>query len=142
MKIVDEITSWKSSEEHWHSLLEEGKKCFAAKYRGQIVASMWIALDQCDTEWGKFVLKDNEAYLFSLCTKEEYRGRQIASYLRYRSYAALKEMGRDRFYSYSSFFNASSIKFKKRLNARFLKLGLYIELFKKYHWNISMRHYL
>jgi len=141
MKAVQEITSWKSTEAEWLELLGKGKKCYAVKYQGQIVASMWIDFDEIDSEWGKKSLKPNEAYLFSMCTKESFRGRAIASYLRYASYNVLKDMNRDILYSYSSYFNVSSIKFKLRLNAVFLKLGLYIELFNKFRWNLTLKNY-
>lgn len=141
MAAVKELTTWKSTEEHWLSLLKEGKKCFAARYNGRIVASMWIALDECSTEWGKFKLNHNEAYLFSMCTDENFRGQHIASYLRYESYQALKSMGRDCLHSYSSAFNKSSIKFKKRLNARTSKFGVYVEIFEKIRRNFMIKDY-
>jgi hypothetical protein len=48
-------------------------------------------------------------------------------------------MGRDKCYSYSDFFNRPSIEFKKKLDAKCLKVGLYIELLKKYGWNWIIR---
>ena len=50
-------------------------------------------------------------------------------------------MGRVKCYSYSDLFNTPSIRFKKKLNAKILELGLYVELFKKYHWNWTIKRY-
>jgi ribosomal protein S18 acetylase RimI-like enzyme len=75
-------------------------------------------------------LKNNEAYLWNMYTKESYRGRNLAPYLRYKSYEMLKEMGRDVIYSISDSFNTPAIKFKEKLNAEEVKHILYVKLFK------------
>ena len=141
IKTIVESKIWKRSEEELLSRLQDGKECFGAKYGEEIVAFMWIDFKESNCKWNKFPLKDNEAYLYEMFTMKPFRGKGIAPYLRYRSYQVLKDLGRDKLYSYSDFFNSPAINFKKKLNVKFLKLGLYIELYKKYHWNWTIKNY-
>ena len=141
IKSIVESKAWKYSEEQLVSWLKDGKKCLGAKFQGQIAAFMWIDLAESNCKWYRFPLKDNEAYLFDMYTMKSFRGKGIAPYLRYQSYKVLKDMGRSKCYSYSDFLNAPSIKFKKKLNAKFLKTGLYIQLFRRYHWNWIIKSY-
>jgi hypothetical protein len=74
-------------------------------------------------------------------TMDDFRGKNLAPYLRYKSYEILKELGRDKIYSVSVLFNSSAIRYKEKLNAKNLKLILYIELFKKLKWSITLKNY-
>jgi len=121
--------------------LEKGKKCIGLRYKGEIAAFMWIDFDICNFTPHFIRLKKNEAYLFSMYTMHEFRGKNIAPYLRYKSYERLRKFGKDTFYSVSEYFNNSTLKFKKKLNAKNLKLILYIELFKKLRRSITLRKY-
>ena len=141
IKTIAASKTWKYSEKELLSWVNKGKKCFAAKYKGEISAFMWIDLDECKWQKLNFRLKDNEAYLFDMFTMKSFRGKGIAPYLRYQSYKILKDKGRDKIYSLSDFFNSPSISFKKKLNAKFLKLCLYIDLFNKLHWNWVIKSY-
>lgn len=135
IKLIAASKTWDYSEDKLLARLKTGWKCFGAKYRGEIVAFMWIAFDEWFIKKHRVKLSNNEAYLLEMYTMKPYRGRGVAPYLRYQSYRFLKETGRDRFFSYSDFFNHPSIRFKQKLDAQFLKIGLYVELFNKYHWN-------
>ncbi len=121
--------------------LKEGKKCISLKYKGEIAAFMWIDFDVCNFTPHFIRLKNNEAYLFSMYTMHEFRGKNLAPYLRYKSYECLRKLGKDTFYSVSEYFNYSTLKFKKKLNAKNLKLILYIELFKKFRRSITLRKF-
>lgn len=127
--------TWNYTEDKLSARLKKGEKCFGAKYRGEIVAFMWMDFDEWFIKKHRVKLNKNEAYLLDMYTMKPFRGKGIAPYLRYRSYQFLKEAGMERLFSYSDFFNSPSIRFKKKLNARFLKFGLYVELFNRYHWN-------
>jgi len=128
--------------ETYHEWLREGSKCFGVKHRGNIVAYNWAAFGEVPHEWANgYHLKDNESYLFHMYTMKQYRGKKMAPYLRTASYRALKEMGRDTFYSLTSAFNKPAIKFKRKLDARPLKLGLYIQLFKRFSWHWTLKEY-
>jgi GNAT superfamily N-acetyltransferase len=116
-------------------------KCLGAKHDGKIIAYSWINLEECHYTGNRFRLKENEAYLFDMYTAKPYRGKNIAPHLRYQIYKSLNEMGRETFFSVSEVFNRPSIKFKKKLKARFLKLCVFIELFKKIRFHITLRRF-
>jgi hypothetical protein len=121
--------------------LKNGKKCIGLKFKNEIAAFMWIDFNSCNFTPHPVSMKENEAYLFSMYTMHEFRGKNLAPYLHYRSYEFLKQHGKDTFYSVSEYLNYSTIKFKKKLNARNLKLILYIELFKKFRRSYTLREY-
>jgi GNAT superfamily N-acetyltransferase len=116
------------SEDDLLARLARGQLCFGLKYRGQIAAFTWCELDECSFRWHNVPLNDHEAYLFDMNTMESFRGKGLAPYLRYRVYGALKEMGRDTFYSVTYRFNAPAIRFKQKLGAKFLWLGVGVGL--------------
>lgn len=129
------------SEKEYLSFLSEGQKCLAVKYRDDIAAFMWINLNEFRFKEVIYTLDHQEAYLWNMFTMEPFRGMNLAPYLRYESYEVLQDMGRYKLYSISEYFNTPAINFKKKLNARILKLELYINLFKKRHWNITLKKY-
>ena len=126
-------------EEYMLSNLKKGKKCLGMKYKGQIACFTWFDFEECSFKGTKFSLKENEVYLFDLYTLKSFRGRNLAPYLRYHSYKILTSMGKDAYYSITEWYNRPSLRFKKKLDARFLKLRLNIELFGKYrrHWTVK-----
>jgi hypothetical protein len=140
MKIIGTIPgrAW-NPEKNLLFLLNEGKKCFGAKYRGEIAAFTWFDFNGNSCRTHKLRLNNREAYLFDMYTMKPFRGMDIAPYLRYRNYLVLREMGREQYYSISEFFNIPSIRFKKKLNAKILELRLDIKLFKKYYWNWKIK---
>ena len=75
--------------------------------------------------------------LFDAYTLDSFRGKGIAPYIRYQLYKELEKTGRMTLYSISERFNLSSIRFKKKLNARLVGQGLCVVLFKK--WRFSTR---
>lgn len=124
----------------WLSWLKEGKKCFGAKHNGTVVAFCWIFFKYQD-RGKKFRLQDDEVFLFYLYTIDEYRGKNIAPLIHVKLYKILKEMGRNACYSWTDFFNPPAKNFKRKLNAKFVKLVLYIDLFKKYHRSWIIKDY-
>jgi len=130
------------SPEEFLDFLKAGQKCIGIKHKGEIAAFMWINFSELKYKLLCMQLKSNEAYLWNMFTLEPYRGKNLAPYLRYKSYEILHEMGRDTLYSISEYFNAPAIKFKKKLNARILKLALYINLFKKFERNFTLKSYV
>ncbi len=102
------------------------------------MAFNWFDLEESNSRLHRFRLEDSEVYLFDMYTMKTFRGKGIAPCLRYETYKLLRKMGRSKFYSISDFFNITSIRFKEKLNARFLELRLYIRLFKHpWHWKIK-----
>jgi hypothetical protein len=129
------------SENDYLSFLSEGQKCLAVKYRDDIAAFMWINVNEFRYKEVAYALDHQEAYLWNMFTMEPFRGMNLAPYLRYKSYEMLQDMGRNKLYSISEYFNTPAINFKKKLNARITKLQLYINLFKKHYWNITLKQY-
>lgn len=141
LETLEENDQFKGLKNEFKKRFEKGHKCFCAKYRGQIVACTWFDFEQCQFLDPLFELSKNETCLFGMYTAESHRGKNIAPYLRYRSYEALRKMGRDTFYSISESLNAPAVKFKKKLNAKFLGHYLLIDLFRKWKWNLKIREY-
>lgn len=130
------------SDEKLTKLLEEGAKCIAIKDKGEIVAFTWISFDEVLFYSTVMKLKNDEAYLWNMYTIESHRGKNLAPYLRYKSYEILKDLGRVRLYSASDFFNSPAVRFKEKLNAKKLKLILFIKIFKRFQWSFTLKSYI
>ncbi len=141
MKEISLIPDRNIPEEKLLIRLKEGKKCFGVKYKGELVAFTWCDFIEYTCNDHRFLLKENEACLFDAYTLMSFRGKGIAPYIRYQCYKELYKMGRHRLYSISDCFNTSSIKLKKKLNAKLLELCLYIGLFKKWHLNLRLKRF-
>jgi len=128
--------------ENFLDFFKAGQKCIGIKHEGKVAAFMWINFSELKYKTFLLQLKSNEAYLWSMFTMEAYRGKNLAPYLRYKSYELLNEMGRDTLYSISEYFNTPAVKFKRKLNARILKLLLYIRIFKKLERNFTLKTYV
>jgi hypothetical protein len=141
MKLMENNGSGYSPED-FLAFIKEGQQCIGIKYKGKVAAFMWINFRELNYKSLHMKLKSNEAYLWNMYTMEAYRGKNLAPYLRYKSYELLHAMGKDTLYSISEYFNTPAIKFKKKLNARIMKIALYIRLFNKVEWNITIRSYV
>ncbi|MEX0315804.1 MAG: GNAT family N-acetyltransferase [Allomuricauda sp.] len=107
----------------------------------QIAAAMCIEYKSFTFKKKDFHLKDDETYLLNMYTYQNFRGQNLAPYLRYCTYEALKEEGIKKIYSITDYFNKSSWKFKKKLGAKPLTLYFTIMLFKKYHKTFKIKDY-
>lgn len=136
---LEQNDEFKGKKAEFQKRLDKGNKCVCLKHQGQIVAHSWFHLEECRFIDSLFELNEDEAYLFDMYTLKSYRGKNIAPFLRYKSYEALKNMGRDSLYSISEIFNAPAVKFKKKLNAEFLGSYLLIDLFRKWKWNLRIK---
>ena len=123
------------------TLLDERCLCFGLKLKGEIAACMWCNLHRCHSRITRFPIKEDEAYLCSAVTFKPYRGKNLAPLLRYELYRYLNQIGRTNFYSITECFNTPARKFKEKLGAKHLKLGLHIRLFNRCRWNITLRRY-
>ena len=130
------------SDEKLTTLLEAGAKCIAIKNKGEIIAFMWISFDVLSYYSTVMKLKNDEAYLWFMYTMESHRGKNLAPHLRYKSYVLLKELGRDKIYSASDSFNTPAIRFKEKLNAKKLKLILFIKIFNRFQWSFTLKSYI
>jgi GNAT superfamily N-acetyltransferase len=130
-----------SSLEQLSLRLREGKRCLGMKYRGKLVAFTWCDFNRFDFESFCFDLSKDEAYLFDAYTLEPYRGKGIAPYLRDQIYRELNLLGKKRLYSVSDCFNTPALKFKMKLNAKIIELGLFVELFGKWRFGRIIKKY-
>lgn len=122
--------------------LKKGHLWVGIMHNDKIAVHSQVELHGLLIEREKYIeFKENEAYLMGMYTVKQYRGRNLAPYLRYHIYKILKEQGRCNIYSITDYFNQSSLKFKKKLNSEHIKLHLYINLFKKYKWNFILKKY-
>jgi GNAT superfamily N-acetyltransferase len=127
---------------HLLSRLQKGKLCFGAKYRGEVVAFSWWNLTE-GAIWSHpiFPLKEHEAFFFDSYTLERFRGMGIAPYMRYRCYEELAKLGREQCYSITAVWNPPAAKFKKKLGARVLELGVFVNLFHRWAFHRRLRDY-
>jgi len=141
MKTVGAINYAGLSEEKLLKFLEAGEECLGIKHNDEIVAFMWINYTELNYKSTIIHLKRDEAYLWFMYTRESYRGKNLAPYLRFKSYNMLKEMGRNKLYSISDYFNSPAVIFKKKLNAKKLKLILFVQLFHKLPHSFTLKLY-
>lgn len=120
---------------------EKGQQCMGLENNGEIACYSFIELNDFEYNNKVFKLKSNEAYLLNMWTFHNYRGRNLAPYLRYQVYRYLEKLGVTVKYSISQYFNKSSIKFKKKLNSKHRYLILNIVLFSKIKWNFTLKKY-
>lgn len=131
MKALGAINYAGFTENKLLALLESGEKCIGIRYKGEIPAFMWINFKELKYKATVMNLKSDEAYLWFMYTMESYRGKNLAPFLRYKSYEILRDSGVDKLYSISDSFNSPAVKFKMKLNAKRLKLILFVQLFNK-----------
>ncbi|NMC39066.1 MAG: GNAT family N-acetyltransferase [Bacteroidales bacterium] len=143
MEAIEKLDmGWSRSTDRIQALTESVEKCIGIKHDGEIAAFMWINLKECRFRSTVIPMKSNEAYLSDMYVAESYRGKNLAPYLRYRSYELLRKTGRDKMYSISIYFNTPAIKFKEKLNAKKIKLVFLIQLFKRFQWSFTIKHYI
>jgi hypothetical protein len=118
-----------------------GQECVGLIHKGEIAAYMFIELNDFEIKNRKFKIKANEAYLLNMFTLPDFRGKNLAPYLRHACYRYLEKKQITTKYSVSNYFNKSAIKFKKKLNSKHRKLYVNIELFKSFQWNLVLKSY-
>jgi len=121
--------------------LKDGQECVGLKHNGDIAAYMFIELNDFKVMNRLFRLQKNEAYLLNMFTFDQYRGKNLAPYLRYSCYRYLEQQNIMVKYSISNYFNKSAIRFKEKLNSKHLKLYVNIELFKILKWDFLLKSY-
>lgn len=122
--------------------IENGQKCIGLRHvNSKIAAYMMIETQFYNYKKRCITLKDNEAYLLGMYTFEDFRGMNLAPYLRYKSYKLLMDDGRDRLYSITAYFNKSSLNFKRKLGAKHLSLHIYIGLFNMLERNFVLKRF-
>lgn len=116
-----------------------GEICLGIKQKKEIVAFMWVSLNQCNSTYHYAQLRPNEAYFHDLYVIESHRNKNIASILRLYCYDTLQKMRCNTYYSITDLFNTPSVKFHLKMGARIVFLGLRVELFGKSSKNYVLR---
>lgn len=119
----------------------DGKLCYGVWDRSRLIAKMWCDLDEFNYPPNYRRLDADEVYLFGAFTDPDYRGQNLAPLMRAAGYSELRKMGRNKFYSYTDFFNTASRRFKIKLGARNEALRMYLELFGKWSKTYTLRRY-
>jgi hypothetical protein len=133
--------------EHWDlatekaQLLDGSARCFALKHNGEIVVYEVCNLRECDSRLTTFPLKEDEVYLSGMYTFPTYRGKNLASVIEFELYKQLYSMGLKKYHSINVVYNAPSLKFKEKLKSRPTRLRLFIKLFNKFQWNLTLKTY-
>ena len=123
------------------SLQENGCLCFALRHGPEYAAYMWCNLRECSSDFSPFPLSEGEAYLCRAMTMDNYRGKNLAPFLRYELYRQLDERGYHTFYSITEYLNAPARNFKKKLKAQHIKLCFYVGIFKKRVLYLTLKEY-
>jgi GNAT superfamily N-acetyltransferase len=123
------------------SWLDQGKRCFVAWDGSRMIANMWCDFEEFNFPPNYRRLDEDEVYLFAAFAHPDYRGQNLAPQMRNRCYAALRSLGRSRFYSYTDYFNVPARRFKEKLGARNETLRLYVRLFGRWSRTITLRTY-
>jgi hypothetical protein len=132
---------WSRSSDRLKALEEGREKCICIKHNGKIAAFMWINLTEFRFKSTVIPMKSNEAYLTDMYVGDSFRGKNLAPYLRYKSYELLRKMGRDILYSISIYFNTPAIKFKEKLNAKKIRLVFLLRFFNRFQWSFTIKRY-
>ncbi len=121
--------------------IQNGQLCMGLRYNDEIVSIVFAKFNDVINNQRTFKLRSNQAYILNLYTFESHRGKNLAPYLRYHCYKALKEKGVEQVFCITSVLNKSVLKSNRKLNIKHVSLYLYIGLFKRFHWNYILKRY-
>lgn len=106
-----------------------GRRCFALRHQGRIVAASWCDMQEINFTPLRRRLEHHEAYLYRTETLYDYRGRDVAVFLRSKVYDLLLADDIGVLYSYTDYFNHPAVRFKEKIGARVLFIGFHVRLF-------------
>tara|TARA_R110002051_G_scaffold53843_1_gene101096 strand:+ start:561 stop:1199 length:639 start_codon:yes stop_codon:yes gene_type:complete len=121
--------------------LKNGDTCLGIKHEGKICIYTFIKHRSFSIRGRIFTLSPSEGYVHNTYTFEAYRGKNLAPYLRYKSYDYLRGKGIETYYSISEYFNKPTIRYKQKLKVKPLKLYLSVILFKRKVFNFTLKSY-
>jgi GNAT superfamily N-acetyltransferase len=138
MEDADGIAALDPNSDHLGEIRDNfrnGKRCFAFRQGGRIVAASWCDIREISYEPCRRPLERDEAYLYGMQIPYAFRGQNLAPYLRARCIGLLRTEGRSVIYSYTDRFNRPAVRFKEKIGARLLFTGLYVKIFGLPGWN-------
>jgi hypothetical protein len=140
---IDELVRLEPSppRETLQDWFDQGRLCFGIKDGARVIAKMW-----CDTDTFNFPpnfrpLAADEVYLFAAYADPAYRGQNLAPLMRFACCAALRKMGRTKFWSYTDYYNYPARSYKAKLGARDEALRLHLNLFGHWSGTYTLRRY-
>ena len=80
--------------ERYQDHFQSGKLCFGLWDGERLAANMWVDLKEFNSAYYKRALQDYEAYFFDAFTDDDYRGQNLAPYLRLKCEAEVRATGR------------------------------------------------
>jgi uncharacterized membrane protein YgcG len=119
--------------DYWH--------CIGIWHKEEIIAYMLCNIQKLDSTHYSFRLKEDEAYLTYARTFNAYRGKNLAPYLRCKLYEHLRNIGRNKMYSITEYFNDAARRFKQKLDVKPSKLIVSIYFLNKYKINIPLKSF-
>jgi hypothetical protein len=139
--IAAEARGAKYTEEALLKRLDDGWMCFGIQYSSRVIAWFWSYPYSCNSPLLGFPLREKEAYVTDLWTIEEFRGRNLAPYLRQKFYVHHYDTGYETIYAIMEYFNITALAYEKRLGFQPLSLHLQFILFKKFRFTIRLKQY-
>jgi hypothetical protein len=109
-----------------------GNRCFAIWDGDSIPAATWCDFDLINHEPARRSLEPHEVYLFDAFVSPAARGRNLAPIMRAACYEGCRALGRSTMLSFTDYFNESSHRFKAKLGARRLHVGLQVTLLRRW----------
>lgn len=106
---------------------DHGYRCLGIMRGDEVVAFTSFATDVSHSLTHQAVMGPNEVYLFNMYVMPEMRGRNFAAILRQKNYELLRAMGRDTCYSITIRSNRASLRFKEKLGAKKVLLGVCVQ---------------
>ena len=132
------LSPW-ATVENVQGRFDRGDLCLVLKNEETVAGYTWVNFEEVSEPKCSYVLQPGEAYLYDAYIAPDYRGRDLAPYMRYECYKHLRNDGRDAFYSLSDYFNKPAIRFKVKLNAEIVRLYLYMAVGSREigHWTLK-----
>ena len=121
--------------------LKNGETCIGLKHDEDIVAFLFVRRTSFDFRKRRFNLGKNDCYIHSMYVFEKFRGKNVATYLRYQVFKLLEQENITNIYSITEYFNKSALKYQRKLNTKPKKLYLSLVLFKQRHMNFTLKRF-
>lgn len=121
--------------EYMISRLQNGSKCYVAEYEGKLISYHWVQssgqhLVQQTSRY--YSIKKDDAVVYHVRVKEEYRGNRINGYIYSRILKDCKSEGRRRVWIYTNKNNFANRKGLEKLGFVLHKKSLSIFFYKRF----------
>jgi len=129
------------STEHMLELHASGCLCLGVRTGGRIAGWVFCDLAECRSSMMTFPLLPHQAYFFGLRTLKSARGRGVGRLLRSALRAAVSSAGRSELLNITNAFNTPARRLNRAMGARPQALHLYLNLWRRFRWNIRLKTY-